>query len=1144
MTAITDKNIYSGKPNPFDDVTKGADILKQSAKELLVVLEDISKITKEGIKSNNKQDAQSLRKLSEDQSKLNQVNRAAKEINTEKIRLERTLKKLNSDKIQQNEQLKVQVQTQRKLNKELARDQLNLINSFEKLTKQTNAAQARFKNLATQFGVNSKQAKAAKREFEKLDNRLSKVNKAARDGRRDVGQYAKGWQGLKKLFVGGLGILGVTAGFSAIRSGITKLVSTFSEFEKQVSKVGAISGASKDDLGLLTAQAQALGEATEKTASEVAQLQLELAKLGFDPKQIQAATDSILDLSTAVDADLGESAKVTGATLRAFSLEAEETSRVTDVMALAFSRSSLDIQKFSTAMSTVAPVAKAFGFSIEDTTSLLAQLTDAGFDASAAGTATRNILLNLADTNGELAKRLGGSVDNMEDLLAGLEKLNDEGVDLNETLQLTDKRSVAAFNRFINATDQTRKLTKELENAEGSAARMARIMRDNLAGDTDKARSAVQGLFINLGKRLNPELRKATQNFTTLVGKLNELVKVKASEEIEKERTEVIKLVARLQDANISYEDRVTLLEELNQLAPDVAKGINAETIEYGKLNIQLDDYLDKVILRISLAKAELEQQDNLNKSTELYGKATERLLNIQETLLKVSDEYRVTEGGLQKQIEGTIDLLREEVKAQFESGKAGKEYLDIKGNIIDTRTNEQKLLKSLTDDYRTVNRIEQEARDIAEKSTDEINIRIAALKELLGITDNINEETEDTVTTTNKATKATREYIEAIEILQAVASQGITIKLGTEFPDQRTDNEKFIDDLVSRNAQKSIESNNRRIEEITARNQTIEDLERQHYDSLLSIAFNFANKKAAQDQALSNEELQTVMDNNAQKEAAYQQLADTLIGIANSILQTQLRNIDQEIAAKNQQINEQEQLVNREFELLQNGAANEYATEKEKLEKIQRERDKDIAERKKIQKQQEQINTLIQISELATAVATIISSAVGELGWVGVVAGLAAAAAAIVGFTTYKGEAETAATAEDGGVFTRKGAFIEKGNRHSQGGNRYNALETERDEMHGILSRDATRKHGVFYEDITNALNTGKLNPDEMEMYNYSLTQLTPSNMIINNNYTELLSEIRHTNHLLSSKKTPLFDPKGRFKLFDNYGKMKYTEQ
>ena len=76
---------------------------------------------------------------------------------------------------------------------------------------------------------------------------------------------------------------------------------------------------------------------------------------------------------------------------------------------------------------------------------MLGKLADAGFDASMSATATRNILLNLADGSGKLALELGKPVKTLPDLVDGLKTLRDRGVDLNTTLELTDKRSVSAF---------------------------------------------------------------------------------------------------------------------------------------------------------------------------------------------------------------------------------------------------------------------------------------------------------------------------------------------------------------------------------------------------------------------------------------------------------------------------------------------------------------------------------------------------------------------------------------------------------------------------------------------------------------------------------------------------------------------------
>ena len=119
------------------------------------------------------------------------------------------------------------------------------------------------------------------------------------------------------------------------------------EFEKSMADVRAITGASSEEFKRLEEDAKRLGQTTEWTASQVATLQKEFAKLGFNTSEILNATQSTLDLATAVGADLARSAEVAGNVLRAFGLDAKETSRVTDVMADSFTSSALDLERFS-----------------------------------------------------------------------------------------------------------------------------------------------------------------------------------------------------------------------------------------------------------------------------------------------------------------------------------------------------------------------------------------------------------------------------------------------------------------------------------------------------------------------------------------------------------------------------------------------------------------------------------------------------------------------------------------------------------------------------------------------------------------------------------------------------------------------------
>jgi len=272
-----------------------------------------------------------------------------------------------------------------------------------------------------------------------------------------------------------------------------------------------------EDMSMLRESAKALGGSTKFTATEVAGLQKNLAKLGFTTEEILNSTNAILGLAAATGEDLAKSAEVAGSVLRAFSLDTTEMTRVVDTMTASFSGSALDLEKFSTSMRSVAPVANAFGFSIEETTALLGTLTNAGFDASQAGTALRNILLNLANTNGALAKELGGTVNTFDEFIPALIELKNKNVDLNRVLEITDKRSVAAFLRFLDGAEAVREFKDEIVAAKGVTDEMSKKQLDTLKGDLTILKSAWEGLTISVrdGGEANDATRGIIQGLTT-----------------------------------------------------------------------------------------------------------------------------------------------------------------------------------------------------------------------------------------------------------------------------------------------------------------------------------------------------------------------------------------------------------------------------------------------------------------------------------------------------------------------------------------------------------------------------------------------------------------------------------------------------
>lgn len=287
-----------------------------------------------------------------------------------------------------------------------------------------------------------------------------------------VGTMIKGMVGAQAV------IGGIQQFFSLLKQGVHTVI----EFEAANSKLAAILGTTSKHTKDLQRDARELGATTKYTASEATNLQIELAKLGFTANEIKDSTQYILRFAQATGAELPEAAALAGASLRMFGADTKETERYVSAMGVATTKSALSFSYLQTAMPIVGPVAKAFNFTIEDTLALLGKLADAGFDASSAATATRNVLLNLADGSGKLAKALGKPVKSLPELVEGLKTLKEKGVDLNTTLELTDKRSVAAFNAFLTAVDKIVPLREQITGVDGELKEMADTMGNNVEG--------------------------------------------------------------------------------------------------------------------------------------------------------------------------------------------------------------------------------------------------------------------------------------------------------------------------------------------------------------------------------------------------------------------------------------------------------------------------------------------------------------------------------------------------------------------------------------------------------------------------------------------------------------------------------------
>lgn len=285
----------------------------------------------------------------------------------------------------------------------------------------------------------------------------------------------------------GLGAaIGVSLGSVAIFNGLKAGIGIMADFEHTMSEVKAITGATGDEFKALEQDALRLGRSTKFTATQVGQLQVAYGRLGFTTKEILAATGATLDLAAATGEDLAKSADVAGSTVRGFGLNASETQRVVDVMAASFNKTALGLDNFTESMKYVAPIAAAAGATVEETTALLGVLADAGIRGSMAGTSLRKIFTDITKDGRPLQERLA--------------ELGKKGLTLGDAMDEVGRTAQTALLVLTKNTEKADQLTAAFSNVAGEAARVARIMQDDLKGDVTKLTSAFEGLILAIGE--------------------------------------------------------------------------------------------------------------------------------------------------------------------------------------------------------------------------------------------------------------------------------------------------------------------------------------------------------------------------------------------------------------------------------------------------------------------------------------------------------------------------------------------------------------------------------------------------------------------------------------------------------------------
>lgn len=634
-------------------------------------------------------------------------------------------------------------------------------NSYNDLTKKNAALSIQLRKLQDPLGKNKKEFQKLSKQINTNTNKLKAMDAAMGRSQRNVGNYGGAIKGMA---------LQIGAAIMAFKT-LERVIGIFVDFEFQIKQVGVISGATADEMLKLEESAKLLGRTTAFTAGEVAALQKELAKLGFKPEEVNAMTSSVLDLAFAFGDDLGETATQVGVVLRGFNLDASEASRVTDVMAAAFSNTALDLSKFATAMPKVASVAKTMGFDLEDTTAILGVLANTGMEASTAGTAMKNIFLKLANPTGALATALGRNVTSVDELVPAMQELQERGIDVAGMLEITDKRSVTAFASLLSGAGKLEKLNKTLKTSQGTTKKFADTMRDTTKGALDELKSSAEGFAMELIERMQPALDVAIEAFKGLFAILTYLAPVIQAIIVGFATYNSVLLINR---ARVWAVDAATKAYTVTTAL--LTGGLKKARIAMAALNISIKANPFGLLLSVLAGAVAL-----LYSFTQNASDAEKELTGLALARSKFNEIEETHTGNQAREIANVqrlIGIIKTESNARKTRTDAVKALNKIAGTNIENLDNEQKLTKDLGVAYKeAVKQIKAKIimTTAQDKAAEVIKEEIKAEEDLKSMREALNREYQRTLGITLEQAEADEVTLEVGMSMNGMVYETIT---------------------------------------------------------------------------------------------------------------------------------------------------------------------------------------------------------------------------------------------------------------------------------------------------------------------------------------------------------------------------------
>lgn len=364
------------------------------------------------------------------------------------------------------------------------------------------------------------------------------VNGAGQTAQKAGGLFGKFGDDVKQGIAIGFGISTVSMVSGAIgmvKDAMGAVVKIGSDFEAEMSKVQAITGATGEEIEQLTSFAREMGAVTMMSASEAAAAMTKLGMAGWRNSEIMAGLPAILDLTVASGQEMAFVADAVSDQLTAFGYSAKDATMYSDALAYAMTNANVDMTTLTESLKYIAPVASSTGFSMQEVVGAVMMLGDAGIKGSQAGTSLRTVMLNLTGANEKATEKLNelgvavfdssGKTRSLSEIMYDLERATRKMTDAQKAQvynTLVGKTAVAGFSTLMEqGTEKLDLYTQGVHNSTGASKEMAKVMADNLQGKIETLNGGLEELALSMYEKVEPALSAVVEGLTNVVEHIN-----------------------------------------------------------------------------------------------------------------------------------------------------------------------------------------------------------------------------------------------------------------------------------------------------------------------------------------------------------------------------------------------------------------------------------------------------------------------------------------------------------------------------------------------------------------------------------------------------------------------------------------------